>query len=387
MKTIIKIFLIVTICLESKISFGQNSLELSSVGDKTVHELRLDSLRGQGGDKRFLVRWHYEKNKTTEEEFEIIGVKTNPKKKKERIYNENGQLIFEFVYYWEKDINNYKPSEAYNNSKKELLYNENGKISYEFEYVWDSDKKTFLPWSKNEFKYDEKGNQKSEFGYYWNKELNKFELSWKYERKYDLGGNLIESVFFDYELNKVSNKYEFFLSSKSIFTYNNSFDNQLTKTYRFNDKKQIMEESTKEEVRYVFFEGEKFDTKNYYWDSEALKNKNPGNSIFSDILDVIDLRENIIAKSKVSSLNILSDNYFRSEDSNYDQYGIPNLKNEYRINQITNEKYKSETESRKLIHEDEKNIVYQFTQLRFDLDFLTWKTNREWFEYYTKIIK
>ena len=77
MRTIIKIFLVVTLCLESKISFSQNPLELSSIGDKTVHELRLDSLKGGRGDKRFLVRWKYEKNKTIEEEFEIVGVNTS----------------------------------------------------------------------------------------------------------------------------------------------------------------------------------------------------------------------------------------------------------------------------------------------------------------------
>jgi hypothetical protein len=387
MRTIIKIFLVVTLFLASKISFGQNSLELSSIGDKTVHELRLDSLKGGRGDKKFLVRWKYEKNKTTEEEFEIVGVKINPREKKERFYNGRGQLIFEFVYYWDKDLNDYKPSEVYNNSKKELLYNENGKISYEFEYVWDTDKKTFLPWSKEEFKYDEKGNKKSGFGYYWNKELNKFELSWKYERKYDLGGNLIESIFFDHELNKASNKYEFSISSKSIFTYNISFDKQLTQSYELNDKKQTMEETSKSEVRYVFLEGKKFDIKKHFWDSEMLKNKNSENSIITDILDLIDPRENEITKSKFSTKQNESYNYFKSEETNYDDYGIPNTQNEYQNNEITNENYKRSIKSRKILYEDENNIVFQFTELDFDLDFNKWEKDREWQEYYTKVKK
>jgi hypothetical protein len=57
------------------------------------------------------------------------------------------------------------------------------------------------------------------------------------------------------------------------------------------------------------------------------------------------------------------------------------------VNKVTNERYKSNVGSRKVVVDDKINLIYSYAESDYDLDFNKWEIDREWVEYYTKIEK
>ena len=387
MKSKTKLSLALSICLSLSFAFGQSttndhkinvnqSSNLHSIENKKTFKLQLDSIISGKGENRFMYRWNYDKNKITEELFAIVGNKNNPLKKTERIYNDRGLIKVEFKYYWKEELKQYQPSGAANGSKTEYIYDDNGNNLFQYQYFWSTYKESFLPYDKEEFKYNEQGNEILRLWYMWNSELEKFDVASKTESKYDEVGKIIESNRYDYKSYKNDYRDEFFLESKYTFTYSELLDGQYRKVYRWDYDAGQMLLSNNGEVRYSFKENKKFSIKNHIWEAEVLKNKHDNKRVIYSPR-FIKLCENDISTARISS----------NREYKYDSYGICVLYNRFSMNKVTYTKYKSNIRARTILVDDEKNLIYHYTDSDYDLDFYNWEIDKEWLEYYSKVEK
>jgi hypothetical protein len=387
MKNIIILFLVLLLSFNLSSTFGQRSdsdyrVDINKSGSydtierETPYKLRLDSLVGKRGENSFTVHWKYEKNKITEEHFKKVDNKYRPEEKTISIYNERDLIILEFKYTWNEELGKYQPKAVMNGSKTEFIYDDNGNNLFKYQYFWSTDKETFLPYDKVEFKYDEQGREILRFWYTWNSKSEKFDINSKNEYKYDSAGNIIESNWYTYKSHYNDYRDEFFLESNCKFTYSLSLDAQYMQVYNWDIDLRKMQLDEKSEVRYSIMESKKFSPKYYYWADERLKSKHKNISVIY-APNFINFCENDISTSRISS-----DREFR-----YDKFGICILYNKFSVNKVTNERYKSNVRSRKLLVDDKLNLIYSYTDSDYDLDFNKWEIDREWVEYYTKIEK
>lgn len=387
MKNKITLSLVLLLSLSLSTTFGQNSdndnkidvnssESYDSIERKNTFDLRLDSLVGKRGENRFILRWNYEKNKITEEVFAKVDNSTSPMEKTIRIYNDRDLINLEFKYTWKEELSKYQPNTAMNGSKTEFIYDDNGNNLFQYQYFWSTDKETYLPYDKEEFKYDEQGKKILRLWYTWNSELEKFDTKSKTEYKYDLAGKIIESYWYDYKSYKNDYRDEFFLETKYTFTYSVLLDEQYIKVYRWDNDLRKMKLSNNEEVRYSFKENKKFSQKNHFWLADVLKNKHENKRVIY-APNFIKLCENDISTAKIKS----------NREYRYDNYGICILYNRFSVNKVTNTNYKSNVRARKTLIDDKKNLIYHYTDSDYDLDFHNWEIDREWIEYYSKIEK
>ena len=386
MKNKITLSLVLLLSLSLSPTFGQifdnddktdvnSSASYDSIERKKTFELRLDSLVGKRGENGFILRWNYEKNKITEEVFEIVDNSTSPMEKTVRIYNDRDLINLEFKYTWKEELSKYLPKTVMNGSKTEFIYDDNGNNLFQYQYFWSTDQETYLPYDKEEFKYDEQGRKILRLWYTWNSEFEKFDSESKTEYKYDLVGKIIESYSYDYQSYKNVDD-EFFLENKSTFTYSVLLDEQYRKVYRWDNDLKKMKLSNNGEVRYSFKENKKFSPKDHFWLAEVLKNKHENKRVIY-APNFIKLCENDISTARISS----------NREYRYDNYGICVLYNRFSVHKVTNTGYKSNVRARKSLIDDKKNLIYHYTDSDYDLDFHNWEIDREWIEYYSKIEK
>lgn len=382
MKSKVKISVVLTICLSIHSAIAQSNVDektssnLHSSETTKPFKLQLDSLIGRNGENRFIYYWNYDKNKITEEVFQISGNKNTPVYKTERIYDSRGIIQVEFKYYWKEDLQHYQPSTSMNGSKTEFIYDENGNNSFRYQYYWSLDNESFLPYDKEEFKYNKQGKKTTRLRYTWNSKLEKFDRSSKNEYQYDDAGNIIETKWYDYASYNKDFRNEFFLRSKTTFTYSASLDKQYSKSYRWNADAQEMLFSSDEEVKYIFKNNKKFSLKNHTWEDGVIKNKSDDKRVMYSPSFMN------LSKNDISTARILSNREYR-----YDNYGICITYNKYSLNKVTNANYKSNTRIRTKLVDDEKSLIYQYTDSDYDLDFYNWEIDKEWVEYYSKVEK
>ena len=387
MKNKITQSLVLLLSLSLSSTFGQSSdnddkIDVNSSGNydsierKNTFDLRLDSLVGKRGENEFILRWYYEKNKITEEVFKKVDNRNSPEEKTVRIYNDRDLITLEFKYTWKEELGKFQPKAVMNGSKTEFIYDDNGNNLFQYQYFWSTDKETYLPYDKEEFKYDEQGRKILRLWYTWNSELEEFDTNSKTEYKYDLAGNIIESYWYDYKSHYNGYRDEFFLETKYKFTYSVLFDAQYRQVYRWDNDLRKMQLYKDGEVRYSFKENKKFSPKDHYWLAEVLKNKHENKRVIY-VPNSIKFCENDISTARISS----------NREYRYDNYDICILYNRFSVNKVTNTRYKSNVSARELLVDDKKNLVYSYTDSDYDLDFHNWEIDREWVEYYSKIEK
>ena len=196
MKSKVKISVVLTICLsintaiaQSNANDGKTSSNLRSSETIKPFKLQLDSLIGRNGENKFIYYWNYDKNKITEEVFQIVGNRKKPINKTESIYDNRGLIQVEFKYEWKEDLKQYQPSTSMNGSKTEYIYDINGNNSFQYQYYWNLDKESFVPYDMEEFKYNKQGNKTARLWHTWNSKLEKFDLSSRIEYQYNEAGN------------------------------------------------------------------------------------------------------------------------------------------------------------------------------------------------------
>jgi hypothetical protein len=387
MKNIIILFLVFLLSFNLSSTCGQRSDNdyrvdinkggsYNSIERENTYKLRLDSLVGKRGKNCFIVRWKYEKNKITEEYFKKVDNRYRPEEKTIRIYNERDLITLEFKYTWNEDSGKYQPKTVMNGSKTEFIYDDNGNNLFQYQYFWSTDKETYLPYDKEEFKYDEQGREILRFWYTWNSESEKFDINSKTEYKYNSAGNIIELNSYTYKSNYNDYRDDFFLERKYKFTYSLLLDAQYMHVYQWDNDLRKMQLDEKSEVRYILKKNKKISPKYYYWVDEQLKNIHKNVSVIY-APDFIKFCENDISTSRISA-----DREFR-----YDNYGLCILYNRFSVNKVTHERYKSNVGSRKVLVDDKINLIYSYAESDYDLDFNKWEIDREWVEYYTKIEK
>jgi hypothetical protein len=244
---------------------------------------------------------------------------------------------------------------------------------FQYQYFWSTDKESFVPYDKEEFKFSERGNKILRLWYTWNSELEQFDVVIKTEYKHDKAGKIIESNWYDYK----DDRNEFFLESKYVFTYNEFLNSQYRQVYEWSHDAGQMQLSNNGEVMYSFKENKKFSIENHIWEAEVLKNKRDNKRVVYCPRGLLRMCENDISTASASS----------NREYKYDDYGICVLYNRFSVNRVTNTKYKSNIRVRTVLVEDEKNLVYHYTDSDYDLDFYNWEIDREWKEYYSKIEK
>ena len=366
----------------SQITVNVNNIDLNSImGNDTIETknsyfLRLDSLNGRRGENEFLLRWNYEKNKITEEAFKKVDNTIIPVEKIVRIYNDIDLIILEFKYNWNEKLNKYQPSSTLNGSKTEFIYDDNGNNLFQYQYYWSNDKETYLPYDKEEFEYNVQGKKISRLWSTWNKELEEFDIITKREYKYDFSGNILESYYYSYASYDIKNTNDSSLRYKNKFTYSILFDEQYNEEYKWDNDLGKMHLNKKYEVRYKFTESKNFSPKNHYWSDGVLKNKIENKK---DIYVPNFIR---ICRNDISTERITSYREYK-----YDNHGICILYNRFSVNKVTNIRYKSNIRARELIVDDKNKLVYYYTDSDYDLDFHKWEIDREWTEYYSKIEK
>lgn len=383
MKSKVKISVVLTICLsintaiaQSNANDGKTSSNLRSSETIKPFKLQLDSLISRNGENKFIYYWNYDKNKITEEVFQIVGNRKKPTNKTESIYDNRGLIQVEFKYKWKEDLKQYQPSTTMNGSKTEYIYDINGNNSFQYQYYWSLDKESFLPYDKEEFKYNKQGNKTARLWYTWNSKLEKFDLSYRTEYQYNEAGNIIETKWYDYASYNKDYRNEFFLRSKTTFTYSTLLDKQYSKSYSWDAEAQDMLLSSKEEVRYIFKNTKKFSLKYHTWEDGVIKNKFDYQRVMYSP-SFIKLSKNDISTARISS----------NREYRYDNYGICITYNKYSLNKVTNANYKSNTRIRTILVDDEKSLIYQYTDSDYDLDFYNWEIDKEWVEYYSKVEK
>lgn len=351
-----------------------------SIERKNTFHLRLDSVVGKRGENEFILRWHYEKNKITEEVFEKVDKSTIPVEKTQRIYNDENLIILEFKYDWNEELSKFQPKTVLNGSKTEFIYDDNGNNLFQYQYYWSTDKETYLPYDKEEFKYDEQGRTILRLWYTWNSELGIFDAVSKTEYRYDSAGNIKESYWYrnrnEYYYNGYDYRDPFFLEAIYTFTYSGLLDTQFIKGYRLDKDLKNMQLYTNKESTYIFKENKTFSSKDYYWMDEELKNKRDYKTL------VYAPKFLNFCHNDISTAFLYNNREFR-----YDTYGICILYNRFSVNKVTNTRYKSNVRARDLLVDDKDNLVYSYTDSDYDLDFHNWEIDKEWIEYYSKINK
>jgi len=106
--------------------------------------------------------------------------------KYEYTYDERGNLILVAAYQWNSDTEQWKVSDKY-----EYTYDERGNLILGAAYQWNSDTEQWKVSDKYECAYDERGNLILGAAYQWNSDTEQWERDYKYEYAYDERGNLI----------------------------------------------------------------------------------------------------------------------------------------------------------------------------------------------------
>lgn len=378
MKKKVKIYLLLSVCLRVNSSLAQcngddekhNSILHSIETSKTI-KLQLDSCIESLGEPRFASFWSYDKNKIIEEVFQIFGYERKPQSKKELLYDDRGLIQVEFNYDWQEDLGQYQPRRGAGNSKIEFFYDDHGNNTFKYNYGWEANKKTFVPFSKYEYIYDSTGCMTMSLTYFWEEELEYFILKHKYEYKCDEDGNIIESKWYRYYRNGLS-----VLTNKIIHTYSAEFDKQCTDYYSWNKDAQDMLLYANEETQYIFKKNKIFTLKNHTWGWSEINSKYDNKRVVY-APRFLRLSNNDIATALIDG----------PLEMRYDNYGICISVIHHLRNIVTDAVYIGEKSQRTILVDDERSLIYQYTNFVYDLDFYNWEKTSERVEYYSKIEK